>query len=122
MKNDLSKLKAGDWVWTIQNGWERITDIEAPNGLISFPIETETNKYTEDGKLFQSDARPSMFLTPPEGFNAGPKPRKIKKWMWCCLTAGGFHLITEHMAEPPDASVEAIKLPWSQIEEKVKDE
>ena len=120
MNNDLSKLKVGAWVWTIQYGWQQVTRIDR---IDEYPFRIENGEtYTMDGKSTRNHKYPSAFITPPAEFNAEPKPvQKIKKWRWVYLTEGGRNLVTEHAAEPPDVSVQAVKLPWTQIEEEVED-
>jgi len=61
MKSDLSKVKVGDSIWTIQEGYGRITGID--NSI--FPIKVGCYSYTLDGKYFQDAKHPSAFLTNP---------------------------------------------------------
>ncbi len=74
MNSDLSNVKAGDWVWTIKGGWEKVTEID----LEECSICTKS-WYTSDGKEHPGDKYPSAFTSPPEGFNAEPKPCGFKK-------------------------------------------
>lgn len=47
MKSDLSKVKVGDKIWTIQSGWTEVIQI---NEKTDYPIRTEEDSYTFDGK------------------------------------------------------------------------
>jgi len=62
MKSDLSKVKKGDRIWTIEKGWEEVTDIDLGD---KYPIETENLCYTYDGKFNVGDKHPSAFLEYP---------------------------------------------------------
>jgi hypothetical protein len=65
MKSDLSKVKVGDKIWTIQGGWVEVTStsIKIPVG---YPIETEGKyTYTIDGKGNSKYKYPSAFLEYP---------------------------------------------------------
>jgi hypothetical protein len=124
MESNLSELKRGDWVWTVQDGWVEIITKTAAD-TFDVILTSEGKLYYMDGRYKSDDKHPSLFIKPPAEFNASPRPiRKVKKWQWVCLTAGGFNLITGHMAEQPDSHCEAIKLPWTEVEfeEEVKDE
>jgi hypothetical protein len=61
MKSDLSKVKKGDKIWTIQNGWVRVVNVYTD----SYPIDTDGHGYTIDGKRWKSDKYPSAFLECP---------------------------------------------------------
>jgi hypothetical protein len=63
MKSDLSKVKVGDKIWTIQEGWIKVI----ANSEDVYPIETELNNYTIDGKFNTYDKHPSAFLECPFG-------------------------------------------------------
>ncbi len=72
MNSDLSNVKAGDWIWTIHEGWTKVLKIECG-------YETGKHSYYTNGKEKNSDLYPSAFTRPPEGFNAEPKPCGFKK-------------------------------------------
>jgi hypothetical protein len=78
MKTDLSKVKVGDKIWSIQEGWKEVisTSSEAYAG---YPIETENSTYTIDGKVNTSNKYPSAFLEYPF------KDQPIEKdtLVWC---------------------------------------
>ena len=76
MNSDLSKVKVGDWIWTIQDGWIKI--IAVTDGG-DFPILTDFSHYSLDGKHSIDDKHPSAFVEPPECFNPGPKPCEFVK-------------------------------------------
>jgi len=77
MNSDLSGVQVGDWIWTIQEGWEKVV---ATKGVLnSYPIETRAATYTLDGKSYLNAEYPSAFIEPPEEFNAVPKPCEFKK-------------------------------------------
>jgi len=63
MKSDLSKVKVGDKIWTIQDGWIEVIKIE--NEEPYFVIDTEYETYTIDGKSRIKDKYPSAFLEYP---------------------------------------------------------
>lgn len=62
MKSDLSKVKKGDKIFTISEGWQTVlsTDYHDLN-----KIETEKKAYRLDGKFDQSDKFPSAFTEYP---------------------------------------------------------
>lgn len=62
MKVDLSKVKVGDRIWTIEAGWEEVIDIDYSR---NYPIKTPGNSYTFDGKISDEDKFPSAFLEYP---------------------------------------------------------
>ncbi len=70
MKSDLSKVKVGDEIFTIENGWTKVIDIENND---KYPIETKDNTYALDGKRLKGDKYPSAFLEYPF------KEQKIEK-------------------------------------------
>jgi hypothetical protein len=62
MKSDLSKVKLGDKIFTIEEGWVEVIGVYTD----SYPIETEGEyTYTIDGKLNEEDKYPSAFLECP---------------------------------------------------------
>lgn len=75
MNSDLSNVKAGDWVWTIRNGW---TKVNAICKAYTYPIMINNCAYNIEGKDFTENKFPSAFLVPPEGFGAGDPPREFK--------------------------------------------
>lgn len=76
MYDDLSKIKPGEYIWTIQSGWTRIVEIATRN---VYPIITENASYTFKGYLGIDNIYPSAFTIPPIGFNVEPKPCEFKK-------------------------------------------
>ena len=62
MKNDLSKVKVGDKIWTIQNSFTEVLTVNLDR---DYSIVTEECSYTIDGKLHISDKHPSAFLEYP---------------------------------------------------------
>jgi hypothetical protein len=62
MKNDLSKVKVGDKIWTIQEGWVEVVRI----GLLTEYFRTEAGlSYSLNGKRDVIDKYPSAFLEYP---------------------------------------------------------
>jgi len=61
MKSDLSKVKVGDSIWTIQKGNVKVIRIDNDG----YPVVTESISYSKDGKVWTSDQYPSAFLTNP---------------------------------------------------------
>ena len=61
MKSDLSNLKVGDKIWTIEKGWEKVISIYYEN---NFPIETNNYCYNLNGKKI-NEKFPSAFLEYP---------------------------------------------------------
>lgn len=76
MKNDLSNVKVGDWIWTIQEGWSKVEDIKHHP---IYEIGTQKGGYTPSGKCNLFDKYPSAFTEPPACFNAPPKPCEFEK-------------------------------------------
>jgi len=87
MENNLGKVKKGDIVWSISNGWTEIENIiyttacpiKTINGFTYTIKLTNGSSYTNTGKRFKNDKYPSLFLEPPIGFNALSKPCKYKR-------------------------------------------
>jgi len=80
MKSDLSKVKVGDSIWTIQEGW---TEVKDNKNNAYYPIRTEYNCYTLDGKSSTDDQHPSAFLTNPfvdEAFIKEAYSEACPKW------------------------------------------
>lgn len=73
--NDLSNVEVGDYIWTIQFGWDKVIGVMGT----SYPISTDHDSYTIDGKQASWNKHPSAWLKPPECFNAEPKPCEFKK-------------------------------------------
>jgi len=71
MKNDLSKVKVGDWIWTVTMDWVKVTSVSA--GLV-YPMEAGGKTYTLAGFFCEIEKNPQAFTEPPVGFEAGPKP------------------------------------------------
>ena len=76
MKSDLSNVKVGDWIWTVQCGWVKVEETDHSN---IYGISTSGYRYTTDGKYNKADMYPAAFTEPPAEFNAGPKPSRFKK-------------------------------------------
>jgi hypothetical protein len=70
--SDLSKVKIGDWIFTIQNGWTKVLHI-LDNAR--YVIHAESGFYTIDGKYTFDDSCPSAWVRPPAYLNAPPKPK-----------------------------------------------
>lgn len=62
MKSDLSKVKVGDKIWTIQEDWTEVIGIE--NGS-THPINTKITSYMLDGKRHKHDKHASAFTEYP---------------------------------------------------------
>jgi hypothetical protein len=77
MKVDLSKVKVGGRIWTIQKGWVQVISID--NDEPYYVIDTENETYTIDGKSKRGDKYPSAFLEYPF------KEQEIEKdtIVWC---------------------------------------
>lgn len=75
MKSDLSKVKVGDKIWTIQGGWIEVIRIDTSK---TFPIDTECHSYTIDGKIYFNDKYPSAFLEYP--FKEQPIEKDTLVW------------------------------------------
>ncbi len=76
MNSDLSNVQVGDYIFTIQDGWAKVEEIDHSN---TYGISISGYRYTMDGKYNKKDKYPSAFTEPPSGFNAGPKPSRFKK-------------------------------------------
>lgn len=76
MKSDLSKVKVGDKIWTIQEGW---TNVKKIDGDSEYPIQTtQIEEYTINGKLYSDDKYPSAFLECP--FKEEPIEKDTLVW------------------------------------------
>lgn len=75
MKSDLSKVKVGDKIWTIQSGWTEVIQI---NEKTDYPIRTEEDSYTFDGKSTIFEKHPSAFLEYP--FKEQPIEKDTVVW------------------------------------------
>lgn len=75
MKSDLSKIKVGDKIWTIEDGWINVISIERDE---NYPIYTKNNTYTFDGKVNIGDKYPSAFLEYP--FKEEPIEKDTLVW------------------------------------------
>lgn len=75
MKSDLSKVKVGDKIWTIQEGWIEVKRIDTSE---IFSIKTEFNSYTIDGKNYSDDKYPSVFIEYP--FKEQPIEKDTLVW------------------------------------------
>jgi hypothetical protein len=83
MKVDLSKVKVGDRIWTIEDGWQEVVDIDLSD---KYPIETQYNTYTIDGKAGTSNKYPSAFLEYP--FKDQPIEKDTLVW---CRNGNDFY-------------------------------
>ena len=90
MDNDLSKVKVGDFIWTISDGWVRVTQV---NLGLQYRIQTEISAYSLDGKYHTLHKYPSAFVVPPIEFGAEPKP--------CSFKDGDRVLVTDVGSLPP---------------------
>lgn len=68
-------IKAGDKIWTIQDGWTEVMKIHTDN---DYPIETSGYGYAMDGKIDEEDVHQSAFWSDP-GIVAPPRPKRYKK-------------------------------------------
>lgn len=103
MNNDLSNVKVGDWIWNIKNGWGKVISIDSRS---NYPISTEQESFTVDGRVYLEDAAPSAFTEPPECFNADPKP--------CEFVKGQRVIVSDHIPDP--SSMNGHKAYFSHIE------
>lgn len=63
MKSDLSKVKVGDKIWTIQFNWAEVTEIDDDP---TYPIKLKNGVcYSLKGKFNLRDSYPSAFLECP---------------------------------------------------------
>ena len=127
MNSDLSNVKAGDWIWTIQHGWVQINRVDKEDEQ---PILTEVRGiwvwYTFDGRYHWRDKYPSAFINPPAGFNAEPKPVKaVKRSRWAYFSVhlkkpiitSEYLTETEFIKKQLHSGCDCIKLPWTEREE-----
>lgn len=75
MKVDLSKVKVGDKIWTIEEG---LTKVLSTDYSTDFPIETEEGSFTLEGKFRMDDKYPSAFLEYP--FKEQPIEKDTLVW------------------------------------------
>ena len=77
MKEDLSNLKIGDKVYSIQKGWGVVVDF---NDAIIVRVSSTKYTFTLGGKYFTSDLNQSLFtFNPFEKINEFPKWMEVKK-------------------------------------------
>ena len=62
MKSDLSKVKVGDRIWTVQDGWVKVKSV---NHSSYYPIFDGNSSFTLDGKFSRSHHHPSAFTFNP---------------------------------------------------------
>ena len=62
MKVDLSKVKVGDKIWTIEDGWTKVLSTDYSE---LHPIETRNGSYTINGRNSSKHKFPSAFLEYP---------------------------------------------------------
>jgi hypothetical protein len=62
MKSDLSKVKVGDKIWTIEDGWTKVLSTDYSE---LHPIETKNGCYTINGRNSSKYKYPSAFLEYP---------------------------------------------------------
>ena len=60
-----SKVKVGDKLWSIQLGECVVEKINSNAYPITMSNETDSLEYTEDGRLYEYDAYPSLFFSRP---------------------------------------------------------
>jgi hypothetical protein len=75
MKSDLSKVKLGDKIWTIQEDWTEVIGIEDGE---TYPIKTTITSYTLDGERVKGDKHPSAFSEYP--FKEQPIEKDTLVW------------------------------------------
>ena len=75
MNHDFTNTKIGDWAWSARNGWSRILSIKKNN---SYPIFCKNETFDINGFNTKQDKHPSLFLDPPSGYQAEPKPCKFQ--------------------------------------------
>lgn len=71
------KLKPGDWIWTIQYGWVKVTKINMSGDLPTLRVRTDLCSlvtYYSNGKFYFNDKFPSAFLEPLPQLDQTPKP------------------------------------------------
>lgn len=62
MKSDLSNVKVGDKILTIQHGWTEVVNVDRTK---VYSIRTNTDSYTVDGLNVSYEEYPSAFLENP---------------------------------------------------------
>ena len=73
MKHDFRDTIDGDWGWTSSTGWAQIRWVRtAAEHLII--IDGDSRTFNMDGYHNDDDKYPSIFISPPEGYGAKPKP------------------------------------------------
>jgi hypothetical protein len=113
MKVDLSKVKIGDKIWTIQEGW---TEVKIINQKYNFPITTSNaNKYQFDGKRFNDDRHPSAFLEYPFGLEVIEKDTLVwyrdyedESWKfgyYCCFKGKHWVYVASQKSTQTDKTI-----------------
>jgi hypothetical protein len=75
MKSDLSKVKVGDKIWTIEDGWTKVLSTDYSE---LHPIETKNGCYTINGRNSSKYKYPSAFLEYP--FKEQPIEKDTLVW------------------------------------------
>ena len=60
--SDLRNCKVGDKVWTVQNGWTEVVEIDLTD---KYPIDNDNNTYSLDGLYVENEHTPSCFTQNP---------------------------------------------------------
>ncbi len=77
MNSDLSDVKVGDFICTTRGGWEKVAGV---NHDSAYPVSLVSGRTcTLKGLRYNGDKYPSVYIEPPEGWKAGPRPSQLKK-------------------------------------------
>ncbi len=94
-RKEFKDVKQGDWIFTIQNGWERVTEVIKVSD--NYPINTTEDNYTLDGKRYDEEVNPSAWTYDP--FNDTQPPFEPKKGQVICgyTVSGKCYIVFSHM-------------------------
>jgi len=74
----LAKLQPGDYVWAIRHGWIKVFSITPDRTFIVKADGGQTYTYFNDGRYFENDKFPTVFLEPLLQLDQTPKPIVFK--------------------------------------------
>ena len=75
INEDLKPFVAGQWAYSIRNGWEKIIGTD---GDKDYPVFADSDRYTVDGRGYPNDVNPSLFHT--DIFNGTQPPEPEIDW------------------------------------------
>ena len=84
--------KIGNNVWTIQEGWTKVIEIDLDSG---YPVVTPHNSYTQQGLQYEQDSNPSLFTYDPLDGTEPPVEHIMGEFYKMQSTFGGSWFVAE---------------------------